>query len=93
MLFYLGQDKESQDELREEVSKLLGDGDVSYNHLKELPKVTAFMNEYFRVRNPALSLVPRLVITEHQIKDVKLERGTAVFTRKDGSLRTIRSPS
>ncbi|CAD8199300.1 unnamed protein product [Paramecium octaurelia] len=82
-LVYLAKYPDAQNELLEEIQALMQDKDVQDTHLPKLVKMNAFINEVFRLRNPAFSPFVRLVQQDMQFLDIKLKKGWMVVQRHD----------
>lgn len=66
-LYYLGKHPEIQEELLEELRELKVDDEVDATVLPKLHRMTAFINEVLRLRNPAIAPMIRVVNTEHKV--------------------------
>ncbi|CAD8205743.1 unnamed protein product [Paramecium pentaurelia] len=82
-LVYLAKYPDIQNELLQEIQDLIQDQDVQDNHLTKFVKMNAFINEVFRLRNPAFSPFVRLVQKDMQFLDIKLKKGWMVVQRHD----------
>jgi len=49
---------------------------VEYDDLVKFQKLTAFMKECLRLRNPAASNIPRRATVNHYLKDIYIKKGT-----------------
>ncbi|CAD8118886.1 unnamed protein product [Paramecium sonneborni] len=84
-LVYLAKYPDVQNELLEEIKNVIKeeDQDVSDTHFIKLVKMNAFINEVFRLKNPAFSPFIRIVLKDMKLLDVKLKKGWMVVQRHD----------
>ncbi|CAK66302.1 unnamed protein product (macronuclear) [Paramecium tetraurelia] len=76
-LHYLAEQPQIQNELRQEILSICKTDIISYQELKSLVKLSAFLNEVLRFVNPIP--IVRKVQTTHFIKDLKLKRNWVVM--------------
>ncbi|CAD8127293.1 unnamed protein product [Paramecium sonneborni] len=78
-LYFLALYPEIQQEIREEVMTVCKNEMVLDDKIKKLHKLTAFINEVLRVKNPALRLLLRNCDQTHQVKDLTIKKGWNVI--------------
>lgn len=71
----MAEHQQDQQELYEEVMSIRSEGDYTDEDLKKMEKLTAFINEVLRVRNPAICPIMRRAKQDHYIKDLYVKRG------------------
>ncbi|CAK65177.1 unnamed protein product (macronuclear) [Paramecium tetraurelia] len=77
-LYYMAQYPEMQDEIREEVLTICKNESILDDKIKQLHKLSAFINEVLRFKNPALRLMMRFCNQTHQVKDLTIQKGWSV---------------
>lgn len=52
---------------------------MEYEDLHNFPKIAAFMKECIRVRNPAISNLPRIAVESHYLKDIYIKKSNGFY--------------
>lgn len=78
-LFYIAAERrELVARLRQEIDRVVGDGEVGFEHLRQLPLVRAVFRETLRLY-PPITFMPRVALEATQIGPRKLKRGALVM--------------
>lgn len=64
--------------LREEVDRVVGDGEVAFEHIRQLPRVRAVFRETLRLY-PPITFMPRVALQDTVVGRRKLRRGALVM--------------
>jgi len=64
--------------LRKEVAEVVGDGEINFRHIRQLPLIRAFFKEVLRLY-PPITFLPRVAMTPCQVGRRKLRRGALVM--------------
>ncbi|CAD8159281.1 unnamed protein product [Paramecium pentaurelia] len=78
-LYFFALYPEAQQEIREEVLSVCTEEHILDDKFKQLNKLSAFINEVLRLRNPAAKLILRNSIQTHQVKDLKIQKNWNVI--------------
>ncbi|CAD8207201.1 unnamed protein product [Paramecium pentaurelia] len=78
-LYFLAQNPEIQQEIREEVLTICKNDSVLDDKIKQLHKLSAFINEVLRIKNPAVRLLIRQCNQTHKVKDLTIQKGWNVI--------------
>ncbi len=78
VFYILAQQPDWVRRLREEIDRVVGDAEISYEHTRKLPLVKAVFKETLRLY-PPITFMPRVALRAAQVGPRKLRRGALVM--------------
>lgn len=85
LVAYLGKYPQVDAQVRQEVTKYMGDADYSYENLKKLTYIDALQKEVTRVYGPGNITFPRVAIRDNFINGLAIKKGTVVLVNPIGN--------
>ncbi|KAM3144182.1 hypothetical protein pb186bvf_003644 [Paramecium bursaria] len=77
-LYYLALHQDIQEQLHQEIDKIVGNQRLQVSQIKELNLIQNFISEVLRLRNPVLAPIQRRMVPDIQIGDIFIKKGTWV---------------
>ncbi|CAD8177801.1 unnamed protein product [Paramecium pentaurelia] len=77
-LYFLAYYPQAQEEIRREINESCPSSYINENEINNLKKLSAFINEVLRLKNPAMRPIIRVATQDHKLKDLKIKKGWLV---------------
>ncbi|CAD8168246.1 unnamed protein product [Paramecium octaurelia] len=77
-LYFLACYPQAQEEIRVEVNRCCPSSFINENEINNLKRLSAFISEVLRLKNPAMRPIIRVATQDHKIKDLQIKKGWLV---------------